>query len=247
MDCAILITARLKSRRLPKKALLPIQGRSMLGHMVDRLRLAKHPGAIILCTSPLPEDDPLAAFAEAEGILSYRGHPDDVLERLTSAAQKFDVGTVISCTADNPFVDPEYIDFLVDFHWANRHDFTRVEGLPWGVFAYAIERAAMERAITIKDEVDTEVWGGYFTQTGLFSVGVMEVADGAVRRPEYRLTVDEPADFELVTQIFDALLEPGKVFPLADIVRLLDENPELAAVNAEVAQAPGKPIRVKGK
>ena len=245
MDCAILITARLKSKRLPKKATLPIHGRPMIGHMVDRLRLAKRPEAIILCTSPLAEDDPLVEFADAEGILSFRGDPDDVLDRLTSAARKFDVKTVINCTADNPFVDAVYVDKLADYHQKNRHDFTRVEGLPFGTFAYGLDRAALERVLTIKDEVDTEVWGGYFTLTGLFNVGVLEVTDPAVKRPEYRLTVDEPADFELVNRIFDALYEPGKVFPLEAIVRLMDENPALPAINAHIIQVHGKPIKLK--
>jgi spore coat polysaccharide biosynthesis protein SpsF len=245
VKAAILIAARLKSTRLPRKVLKPIHGRPMLGHMFDRLRLARGPDQIILCTSTVAEDDPLEEFARGEGVACFRGHPDDVLLRLTDAAVKFDAETVINATADNPFVDPEYIDRLLAYHGENGYDFTKIHGLPWGTFSYALNREAMRRACELKDEVDTEVWGGYFTGTGRFKCGVLEVADEAVRWPELRLTVDTPEDFDLVSCIFDELYEPGKVFPLRDIVALCRRRPDLTAINAGVGQKPGIAIKTK--
>jgi len=245
MKTAILITARLKSTRLPKKVIKPIQGKPMLVHMLDRLKLARRPEEIIICTSPVAEDDPLINIAQQENVQHYRGDPDDVLLRITNAAQQFNVNTVISCTADNPFVDPIYIDRLVDYHHQNQHDYSRSVGLPFGTFAYALAYPAMVRACKLKAEKDTEVWGGYFTETGMFSWGTMSVTDPAVHWPELRLTVDTPEDFELVTRIFEELYQPGKVFSLEEIVALCRRRPDLVAINATVQQKPGKPIRVK--
>lgn len=245
MKTAILITGRLKSTRLPKKVLKPILGRPMLAHMVERLRLAQIPQQIVLITSPLAQDDPLAEFAAKEGIGCYRGDPDDVLLRMTNAAEEFGVDTVISCTADNPFVDPVYIDRLAEYHWQQGHDFTNTAGLPWGVFAYALSCPALVRACEIKAERDTEVWGGYFTQTGLFRWGTLEVTDPAVRWPELRLTVDTPEDFALVERIFAELHRPGKVFSLEEIVALCRRHEELVQINAAVQQKAGLPIKLK--
>jgi spore coat polysaccharide biosynthesis protein SpsF len=216
----------------------------MLGHLIDRLRLAQRPQRIVLCTSTVAQDDPLEELAQAEGIDAFRGDPDDVLARLRDAANAFGVETVASCTADNPFVDPVWMDRLVDFHLVNGHDYSNTEGLPFGTFCYVLSRGALERACAIKDETDTEVWGGYFTQTGLFRWGTLSVDDPAVRRPELRLTVDEPRDFELVEGIFAELGHHGR-FSLAEIVALLDRRPELARLNADVRQKPGLPIRLK--
>ena len=245
MKTAILITARLKSTRLLRKVIKPIKGRPMVVHMLDRLKLAQRPSEIIICTSPLAEDDPLVEIAQQEHVQYYRGDPDDVLLRLTKAAEQYGVDTVISCTADNPFVDPEYIDRMVDFHLAHKHDYSRSEGLPFGTFAYALSYPAMVRACEIKAEIDTEVWGGYFSETGLFSWGVMQVKDPNVRWPELRLTVDTPEDFELVTRIFDELYEPDRVFMLKAIVDLCRRRPDLVSINARVQQKPGRPIRVR--
>jgi len=245
MKTAVLITARLKSIRLPMKVIKPIHGRPMIVHMLDRLKLARQPSDIIICTSPLSQDDPLVEIARQENVQYFRGQPDDVLLRLTNAAARFGVDTIVSCTADNPFVDPEYIDRLVDFHLEHRHDYSKSEGLPFGVFAYALSYQAMVRACEIKAETETEVWSGYFTETGKFRWGVMQVNDPSVRWPELRLTVDTPEDFKLVTCIFDKLYEPGEMFPLSAIVDLCRRRPDLVAINAYVQQKSARAIKVK--
>ena len=245
MKTAILITARLKSTRLPMKVVKPIVGRPMICHMLDRLKLAQRPQQIIICTSTLAQDDLLEEIAAQESVHCYRGHPEDVLLRITTAAQQFGIDTVISCTADNPFIDPEYIDRLADFHIEKAYDFSRCEGLPFGTFVYAVSYEAMVRACELKAEMDTEVWGGYFTDTGQFSWGFLHVDDPAVRWPELRLTVDTPEDFELITRIFDELYEPGEVFSLKAIVDLCRRHPELVAINAAIEQKIPKPIRIK--
>jgi len=247
MKTAVLITARLKSIRLPLKVIREIKGKPMIVHMLDRLKLSVRSDGIIICTSPLSQDDPLEEIARDEGVHCFRGHPDDVLLRLTNAAREYGLDTVVNCTADNPFTDPEYIDLLIEYHLARGNDYTKSDGLPWGVFSYGLESKAMERACRIKDAMDTEVWGGYFTDTEQFKWSVMEVTDEAVRWPELRLTVDTPEDFELVSRIFDELYEPDKVFPLRDIVALCRRCPDLVAINSSVQQKAPVAIRLKGE
>lgn len=245
MNTAILITARLKSTRLPKKAIKLIEGKPMIRHQIDRLRLAERPEQIIMCTSPVEEDDPLERIANDEGIRCYRGDPEDVLLRLTNAAKEFGVDTVISCTADNPLTDPNYIDKLVECHHEGGYDYSQIEGLPWGTFSYAVSRPAMERACKIKAKRDTEVWGGYFTETESFNVGVFRVTEEELRRPNLRLTVDTPEDFELMSRIFSELHNENNIFPLKDVIKMINENPSLIDINKEVNQKDPEPIHVK--
>lgn len=243
MNTLILITARLKSTRLPEKAVKLIKGRPMICHLIDRLKMAQKADGIVLCTSPVAQDDPLVEIAQKENIEYFRGDPDDVLLRLTMAAKKFGGRTIISCTADNPFVDPGYIDQLIEYHRTNNNDFSNIEGLPFGTFSYALSYPAMVRACEIKQEADTEVWGGYFTKTGIFKCGILKVTDESVRRPELRLTVDTPEDFELIYQIFESLYDKDRLFSLKKIVELCDKNSALSAINKKVEQKPGKEIK----
>lgn len=245
MKTAILITARLKSTRLPKKAIKPIEGKPMIRHQIDRLRLAERPEQIIMCTSPVDEDDPLERIAEDEGISCYRGDPEDVLLRLANAAQKFNVDIVVNATADNPLTDPKYIDKLVQFHRYGKYDYSEIKGLPHGAHSYAFSRAAAERAIEIKTKRDTEVWGGYFTETGVFKTGQLEVENKVLRRPELRLTVDTSEDFELVKKIFGSLYEEERVFSLNEVIQLLNQKSYLTSVNEKVTQKEPEPIEVE--
>ena len=245
MKSAILITARLKSTRLPKKITKFIHGKPMIKHMLDRLKLAKTPSKIIICTSTFTEDDPLEKIAKEEKVMCYRGDADDVLLRLTTAAEESNIETVINCTADNPFVDPIYIDKLYDHHVREKNEFTKIEGLPWGAFSYAISTKALRKACEIKNETDTEVWHGYFLDTDKFKWSSLKVTDENVLWPDLRLTVDESADFELVTKIFDELYDGEKVFPLSEIVKLCRLKPEIPNINKLIMQKVGIPIKIK--
>lgn len=245
MRIGILITARLKSTRLREKVLKDICGRPMLWHMIQRLRLAKTPEKIIICTSTVEQDDRLCQLAKNEGVDFFRGDPDDVLLRMRDAAVHFNVDTIVSCTADNPFVDPVYIDKLLSYHLDKNSDFSMTEGLPFGVFAYVLNRKAVERACEIKNEVNTEVWGGYFTQTDIFNCNTLSVSDSSVRWPELRLTVDTQKDFDLINKIFDFLYKKGKVFTLQEVVALCRENPKLVNINSHIIQAEPIPIKLK--
>ena len=58
MKVGFLITGRLKSTRLPKKLLIKIKGKSIISHMLDRLKQAKNIEEIIICTSTEDQDRP---------------------------------------------------------------------------------------------------------------------------------------------------------------------------------------------
>ena len=247
MKSAILITARLKSTRLPMKLIKPLSGVPMIVHMLNRLKLAKIPEEIIICTSTVSQDDPLELIAKEQGVGCYRGEPDDVLLRLTNAAEKYNIETVINCTADNPFVDPIYIDKLYKHHIKKSNDFSKIDGLPWGTFSYAISFDAMKKACKIKDETDTEVWHGYFMDTDKFKWDALMVQDDSVKWSNLRLTVDYPEDFSLMERIFKELWDYRNVFSLKDIVALCRKNPEIVKINENVLQKVGKPIKIKEK
>jgi len=81
-----LITARLKSTRLPKKLLIKIHDKTVIEHMIERLKFAKNIDEIVICTSTNKQDEPLTDIAKKNGVKSFQGDPDDVLARLLDAA-----------------------------------------------------------------------------------------------------------------------------------------------------------------
>ena len=222
MKIGFLITGRLKSTRLPKKLLLEIKGKSVLSHMLDRLKLAKKVDEIIICTSTENQDIPLGKLAKENNVKCFFGSPDDVLSRLLGAANKFNLDYILNITADCPFVDPEYADKIVKEYLETDADLIRQFDLPHGVFSYGIKVDALREVVKIKDSFDTEVWGRYFTDTGLFKVIDLDVQNKNHIRPGLRMTLDYPEDLEFFKAIFDALHKDNQVFSLSAILNLLE-------------------------
>ena len=236
MKIGFLIIGRLKSTRLPKKILLDIHGKPVIYHMIQRLKLSTKIDTIILCTSINPQDKPLEKIAKDNDIECFLGDPDDVLLRMLNAAEKFNLDYILTITADCPFVDPFYADKIVEKYIETGADLIRQFDLPHGVFSYGIKVEALRKVVELKDSIDTEVWGRYFTDTGLFNVLDLDVKNKHHERPGLRMTLDYPEDYEFFKTIFDILYIEGEVFSLTSILSLLDTNPEIIELNKSCGQ-----------
>lgn len=247
MNIATFITARLKSTRLKRKVLLPICGKPMIGHLVDRLSLSKKSSQIILCTSDLTQDDDLEKFSKDYGIKCFRGHPDDVMVRLRDAADYFKIDLISSCTADNPLIDNISMDQLIDYHICGGYDFSISNNLPLGSFTMTVNKQSLQKACEIKNSTDTEFWPQYFLRTNFFKLGSLNHDDKKVARPEIRLTVDEVLDFKLIDEIYRNLIDDERIFTLAEVINFLDKNPSLKKLNSSVIQKAPVPITLKSE
>jgi len=231
MKTGYLITARLKSTRLPRKLLREVQGKPILCHMLDRLKLARSVEQIVICTSPLEEDRPLVELARQNGVSSFRGEPEDVLLRLLGAAREFGFDYVLNITADCPLVDPVYADNIVEAYHRTGADLIRTFDLPHGAFSYGIRPEALQKITEIKDSEHTEVWGRYFTDTDLFDVYDLPIENPLHRQPGLRMTLDYPEDLRFFEAIFDELYREGEVFSLDDVLELLERRPDIVDMN----------------
>jgi len=233
MKVGYLITARLKSTRLPKKLLREIKGKPIISHMLDRLKLAKRIDEIVICTSTEVEDRPLLDLAAANGVSSYCGDPEDVIARLSGAADEFNLDYILNITADCPFVDPFYADRIVQAFEVTKADLIRAFELPHGAYSYGIRPEALLKVIEIKGDTHTEVWGRYFTDTDLFDVYDLPIENPFHRRPGLRMTLDYPEDLAFFEAVYDHLYKPGEIFTLDDILQLLGEYPEIIELNCD--------------
>jgi len=77
-----LITARLKSKRLPLRILKDLQGKMVVERIIDRTKVVKDISDVVLCVSTNPQDKPLVDIAKKNFISWFRGDEDDVLKRL---------------------------------------------------------------------------------------------------------------------------------------------------------------------
>ena len=232
MKIGFLITARLKSTRLPKKLLLDVNGKEIIRHMINRLKEAEILDEIIICTSTNPQDQKLVQIAQEENIQCFLGDEDDVISRLYEASIKFNLDYALNITADCPLVSFEYIDIIIDKYKETKADLIRCFDLPHGFYLYGIDISAMKKVCAIKKGNNTEVWGRYFTDTGLFNVVDLEIPS-ELQRENYRLTLDYPEDFEMLKCIYAHFGERTYKTPTTDLIHYLDQNPDVVKINID--------------
>lgn len=234
MRSAIFLSVRNKATRLPGKVLLDLAGKTVTERLLERLKLSQEADRVAVTTSPHPDDAILGEIAERAGVAVFYGSEDDKLQRYLDAAHHFGVDLVVIVDGDDPFCDPMYIDRLIRTAHRGNADYLTVDGLPVGITANAIRVSALERVCQIKTEHDTEVWGGYFTQTGLFQTAILQ-ADAAHHRPEVRMTLDYPEDYDFFRTVYGHLHRPKDVFSFDEIMALLEAHPEIVAINRGAA------------
>jgi spore coat polysaccharide biosynthesis protein SpsF len=233
----VVVSARMASARYPGKALVPLAGRPLLDVLLERLEAARGVDGVALATSVHPENDALAALAAARGLPAFRGSEDDVLRRYRDCAQALGARHLVRVTADNPLTDLETLESLVALHHARAADYTYVPGeaLLTGILSEVISTAALVRAWE-KGEARhrSELMTLYIKEhPDEFAIAAGELPDGLLR-PQYRLTVDEPADVTLMQALFDRLARPGHRVTTREAIALLDADPDLAKVNAHL-------------
>ena len=91
MKIGFLITARLKSERLPLKIIKDLNGKTVIERLIDRIKEIKDITDIVLCTSTNSQDRPLVDIARGNNIYYFNGDEDDVLKRLLDAAKFYNL------------------------------------------------------------------------------------------------------------------------------------------------------------
>ncbi len=232
MKTGFLITARMKSTRLPGKLLLEVEGKQIIRWMIDRIKLAKRIDEIIICTSTNPQDDILVDIAAEENINVFRGHETDVIQRLYDASIAFELDYALNITADCPLVSFEYIDKTVAEYQHSNPDLIKALDLPHGFFSYGLKIEAMKKVCDIKKDLETEVWGRYFTDTGLFKVLNLIIPKDLVRQ-DYRLTLDYPDDFTFFKKVYAHFGQETYKKGILEIIEYLDHNPDIVNINKD--------------
>lgn len=239
MKIGILITARLKSTRLPMKLLLDLNGRSVIERIIDRCKKVHYINEIVLCTSTNRQDKVLIDIAQKNGIYYFNGSEEDVVSRLLAAAKLFDLDYFISLTADNPLISVYHANLVADTLLKQNKDFIKIIGLPFGTFVYGISVKALEVVCKIKNIVDTEIWGYLIDRPEVFNVDTIAV-QGHYNKPDYRLTLDYEDDYKLFNVLYNSI-PFNDILDLGDVIAFLNNNPDIAAINAGCMQKSADP------
>lgn len=109
----VIVQARMGSTRLPGKVMATIEGKPLLGVLLERLT-ALQDTRVILSTSDNSEDAPVYELGRSLGIRVFRGEVNDVASRFLQAATELKAESFVRVSGDSPFLDPSLVAQAID-------------------------------------------------------------------------------------------------------------------------------------
>lgn len=238
-----IIQAHMSSTRLPGKIMKDICGMPELYRMLERVKKSVLLDDIVIATSDLPCDDILIEKCTEWGYHTYRGSDSDVLARYYGAAQMYPADVYVRMTSDCPLLDARYVDATIGYFLKN--DFRYVSNandhvpstFPLGMGCEVFTAELLEedfRNATEHYEHEHVTPYMYWKQDSIGAYSYQENVSN------FRITLDTPEDYEVISRVYNALYRPGNFFTLEEIVDYLKKNPDVAAINSMIVQKKAK-------
>jgi spore coat polysaccharide biosynthesis protein SpsF len=239
MKIVAIIQARINSSRLPNKVLHDLSGKSLLEHVVLRLKPSKKINKIVVATTTRLHDDQIEDLCKRLEIDCYRGSETNVLERYFEASKLFKADIIIRITADDPFKDYRIIDNAIDILIEKKLDFvcnnnppTFPEGLDVEVITFeALKNSYLNATTDFQREHVTQYIHQNQSKYKIYNI------QNASNLSDYRWTIDTLEDFTFARKVYDKLYVSNKIFLTEQILALLQNEPALKLINANVAKS----------
>jgi spore coat polysaccharide biosynthesis protein SpsF len=204
VEAGIFVQVRLGSTRLPRKAVLPLAGATVIQHVMRAMAVV--PARVRALLTDAQSADALLPLAGAEGWDVFPGSPEDVLRRYCDACRHYRVGRVIRVTGDNPLTSGSLAREIMAEHERQDADLSHYLGIPWGMGVEVVEAAALYQAESDAVQPDEREHITTFLYRNPARFILCEApAPPRAACPDARVTIDTAEDFQRVTAIFAAL------------------------------------------
>lgn len=242
MKVVCIIQARMGSTRLPGKVMLDLCGKTVLGHVIERVEKVENIDEIVIATTTKEDDIVIEEEALKYGVKVFRGSEEDVLSRYYYAAKENEADVVVRITSDCPLIDPEIVNEMINkfkfLYKENRIDYlsntlerTFPRGLDTEIFSFEMLE---ETFINADKQYQREHVTPYmYENPNKFSLVGYE---NEIDYSQYRWTLDTEEDFELIKKIYDELYRNEYIFCFSEVLELFKRNPGLSNINSCIKQ-----------
>lgn len=248
MEYLAMIQARCGSTRLPNKVLMDLCGKPALQRMIERVQRSRMLDEVMVVTSIEKNNLPILKLCSDLNVRVGIGSEDDVLDRFYQSAKLLKPKYVIRLTADCPCFDAELLDQALtemkpetDYMGMTSESFA--DGLDLEIMKFdALEKSWKEANHSFEREHITQY---ILRRPERFKLQNFESPIGYFGN--YRWTVDEPEDFEVVKRIYEYFeMEMKNVsFGYKDILDYLKYHPEIMELNAKFMRNEGLAKSIK--
>jgi spore coat polysaccharide biosynthesis protein SpsF (cytidylyltransferase family) len=230
MSVGAVLACRARSERLYCKPLQRVGRRAILDHIIDNIRAMGVVDSIVLAIADGPENECFVAFAEKRGLPYVRGPEEDILARVLTAIERFDIETMLRITTECPFIYAEDAPEIVTAHVADDRDFTTIINLPLGTSYELIHRRVLAAMAATEGSRYRAALSVYVRERKDLLRTEMVLPVASCRRPDVNLAVDHPGQLILCDRAFAAIGERERPISVRRLIDYYDANPQIRAL-----------------
>jgi spore coat polysaccharide biosynthesis protein SpsF (cytidylyltransferase family) len=215
MKVLAITQARYGSTRLPAKILKEVNGQTLLEIHLKRILQSKTISKVKIATTDEEGSKYIVDVANKVGVEFFKGSVDDVLSRFYGTAEPEHPDYVIRLTSDCPLIDPNVIDAVVKFAIEHpEYDYVRTQAasFPDGLDTEVMKFSALEKAYkeanlkSEREHVTAYIWKNGSADGGnIYNTYNFPNPAGSFNADDYRITIDEPEDFEVIKTLIENL------------------------------------------
>lgn len=203
-----------------------IEGKVVLQYILERLQQVFTKEQIIIATSNELSDDPIADFAVAQGVKTYRGSLNNVARRFYEAAEHNKFEFAVRINGDNLFIDTALLKEMVDRAVNKEYDFlSNVKGrtFPKGM---SIEIVKVSHYFTLLESICARMDYSehvtlYFYENESGGNYSFVFNDKHPEAAGVQLALDTKDDLNRSRKLINLFTRPHYMYNLAEILELL--------------------------
>ena len=216
----IIVQARMSSQRFPGKVLTNVQGKPLLGYLLERLQLSRLVDSIIIATSTDTTDDAIEQYCQRNHLPCFRGSLTNVASRFVQIIQEYKLDAFVRINADSPLMDFHVVDECLEIFKQGKYEIVTncfKRSFPKGQSVEVLSAQAFLRGYNaMKDPQDLEHVTQYFYKNAdQFKIyNLANTADYS----KVNLCVDTQEDFKHFEQILKMMKRPFLEYSWQEVV-----------------------------
>lgn len=231
---ASITACRMKSSRLPKKALQKIENLPSVEYCLKSQLSFENINHVVLATSTLEEDAILQNHTYNDSIIFHQGSPENVIKRYLGIINQLKIDVFIRITADCPFVSNDILQILLKEHFSAGADYTAGKQATIGTNLEIINAAALRK---IDDYFPKGEYSEYMTYYFInnpqhFKLNFVNLPKEYIT--SHRLTLDYEEDLVVFNKIHEYLYGNNLEITLKNILNYLNANSEVSKINKDL-------------
>lgn len=227
-----IIACRMKSSRLPRKALKKIGALTSIELCIKNTLQFANVDEVVLATSTHADDAVLKDYTYSSKVKFFQGSEDDVIDRFLSVAKLYSLDVIIRVTGDSPYRSDDVLQILLRQHFDNGADYTAAGNAAIGTNIEVINVKALKRVYELFGGTPYSEYMSYYFKNNptLFKIQIVQLPEEFAN--SFRLTLDYEEDLHLFSEIERHFNHATRKFDALSLYEFLRQNPDVAQINS---------------